>query len=82
MYKKVIWATDGSEAADRAMPHANAIAAESGAPMVVVHCEEYMVSWPLRKIGSPSIFDVAIAAPDFCGANTSTIFTSCLLRQL
>ena len=41
MYKKVIWATDGSEAADRAMPHANAIAAESGAPMGVVHCEEF-----------------------------------------
>jgi nucleotide-binding universal stress UspA family protein len=43
VYKKVIWATDGSEAADRAMPHAKAIAAESGAPMVVVHCEEFTI---------------------------------------
>jgi nucleotide-binding universal stress UspA family protein len=41
MYKKVIWATDGSEAADRALPHAKAIAAESGAPLVVVYCEEF-----------------------------------------
>jgi nucleotide-binding universal stress UspA family protein len=41
MYTKVIWATDGSEAADRALPHAKAIAAESGAPLVVVYCEEF-----------------------------------------
>jgi nucleotide-binding universal stress UspA family protein len=41
MYKKVIWATDGSEAADRALPHAKAIATESGAPLVVVYCEEF-----------------------------------------
>jgi nucleotide-binding universal stress UspA family protein len=41
MYKKVIWATDGSETADRALPHAKAIAAESGAPVVVVYCEEF-----------------------------------------
>jgi nucleotide-binding universal stress UspA family protein len=41
MYKKVIWATDGSEAADRALPHAKAIASESGAPLVVVYCEEF-----------------------------------------
>jgi nucleotide-binding universal stress UspA family protein len=41
VFKKVVWATDGSEAADRALPHAKAIAAESGAPMVVVYCEEF-----------------------------------------
>ena len=41
MYKKVIWATDGSEAADRALSHARTIAAESGAPLVVVYCEEF-----------------------------------------
>ena len=41
MYKKVIWATDGSEAADHALPHAKAIAAEAGAPLVVVYCEEF-----------------------------------------
>jgi nucleotide-binding universal stress UspA family protein len=41
VYKKVIWATDGSEPADRALPHAKAIAAASGAPIVVVHCQEF-----------------------------------------
>jgi nucleotide-binding universal stress UspA family protein len=41
MYKKVVWATDGSEAADLALPHAEAIASESGAPLVVVYCEEF-----------------------------------------
>jgi nucleotide-binding universal stress UspA family protein len=41
MYTKVIWATDGSQAADCALPHAKAIAAESGAPLVVVYCEEF-----------------------------------------
>lgn len=41
MYKKVIWATDGSEAADRALPHAKAIVAESGAPLLVVYSEEF-----------------------------------------
>ena len=41
MFRKVVWATDGSEAADRALPHAKAVAAESGAPLVVVYCEEF-----------------------------------------
>jgi nucleotide-binding universal stress UspA family protein len=41
VFRKVLWATDGSEAADRALPHAKAIAAESGAPLVVVYCEEF-----------------------------------------
>lgn len=41
LYKKVIWATDGSEAADRALPHAKRIALESDAPLVVVYCEEF-----------------------------------------
>jgi nucleotide-binding universal stress UspA family protein len=41
MFKKIIWATDGSEAADRALPHARMLASESGAPIVVVYCEEF-----------------------------------------
>jgi nucleotide-binding universal stress UspA family protein len=41
VFRKVLWATDGSEAADRALPHAKAAAAESGAPLVVVYCEEF-----------------------------------------
>ena len=41
MFKKVIWATDGSESADRALPLAKTIAAESQAPLVVVYAEEF-----------------------------------------
>ena len=41
MFKKVIWATDGSQSADRALSQAKTIAAESKAPLVVVHCQEY-----------------------------------------
>jgi nucleotide-binding universal stress UspA family protein len=41
MYKKVIWATDGSEVADRALVHAKALAAEGGGQLLVVYCEEF-----------------------------------------
>jgi nucleotide-binding universal stress UspA family protein len=35
MYKNVLWATDGSEAAGRALPHAKAFAAEGGGKLTV-----------------------------------------------
>ena len=41
MFKKVIWATDGSDAADHALPLAKTLARESGAPLLVVYCEEF-----------------------------------------
>ncbi|HTP21306.1 MAG TPA: universal stress protein [Solirubrobacteraceae bacterium] len=41
MYKKVMWATDGSEIADRALPHAKTLAADGGGPLTVVYCEEF-----------------------------------------
>lgn len=41
MYSKVIWATDGSDAADRALAHAKAAAADSQTPLLVVYCEEF-----------------------------------------
>lgn len=41
MFKKVIWATDGSEAADRALPVARSLAAESNGSLLVVYCEEF-----------------------------------------
>ena len=46
MFKKVIWATDGSEGADQAMPLAKALAAEGGGELLAVHCEEIMM--PVR----------------------------------
>ena len=41
MYKKVLWATDGSDAADRALAHAKALAAAAGGSVTVVYCEEF-----------------------------------------
>jgi nucleotide-binding universal stress UspA family protein len=41
MYKKVMWATDGSDSADRALAHAKALAADGGGPLTVVYCEEF-----------------------------------------
>jgi nucleotide-binding universal stress UspA family protein len=35
MYNKVMWATDGSEAADRALVHAKPLAADSESPLLV-----------------------------------------------
>jgi nucleotide-binding universal stress UspA family protein len=40
MFNKVVWATDGSEAADQALPFARTLAAEGGGELVVVHCVE------------------------------------------
>ena len=40
MYEKVMWATDGSAAADRALVDVKALAAESQTPLLVVYCEE------------------------------------------
>ena len=44
MYKQVIWATDGSEHADRAMSHAVRAAQADGAELHVVHVIEKLVS--------------------------------------
>jgi len=41
MYKNVLWATDGSDSADRAMTHARSLAAEGGGSVTVVYCEEF-----------------------------------------
>src|SRR3954465_14933302 len=37
MFRKIIWATDGSEAADRALPYVKEVAASSGSAVVVCH---------------------------------------------
>lgn len=53
MFKKVIWATDGSSFADRALPLARTLASESGAPLLVVYCEEFTL--PGKGGGSVSV---------------------------
>jgi nucleotide-binding universal stress UspA family protein len=41
MFKRVIWATDGSDTADRALSHARTLATEAGGELFVIHCEEF-----------------------------------------
>jgi nucleotide-binding universal stress UspA family protein len=43
MFKTILWATDGSATADRALPYAKALAAGEGAKLLVVHCKEIIV---------------------------------------
>lgn len=43
MFHKIIWATDGSEAADAALPQLRELAGGNGTEVVVVHCEETFV---------------------------------------
>jgi nucleotide-binding universal stress UspA family protein len=43
MFKKILWATDGSESADRALAYAKTLAARDGATLVVVHSVEHIV---------------------------------------
>jgi nucleotide-binding universal stress UspA family protein len=40
MFKKIVWATDGSESADKALAVAKMLATESSGELVAVHCEE------------------------------------------
>jgi len=44
MFKSIVWATDGSEAADRALPYVRSIAVAEEAAVTVVHCDEFLVS--------------------------------------
>ena len=43
MFKMIVWATDGSENAERALPYAEALAQEGGASLLAVHIvQEYV----------------------------------------
>jgi nucleotide-binding universal stress UspA family protein len=42
MFKTIIWATDGSEAADAALPFAKGLAEGEGHKLVVVHSKELL----------------------------------------
>jgi nucleotide-binding universal stress UspA family protein len=43
MYHKIIWATDGSPAADAALPQVRELASANGTAVVVLHCNEVYV---------------------------------------
>jgi nucleotide-binding universal stress UspA family protein len=40
MFETILWATDGSENGDRALPYAKALAKGEGRKLVVLHCKE------------------------------------------
>ena len=42
MFKTILWATDGSEAAEAALPCAKSLAEGEGRTLVVVHCKELL----------------------------------------
>jgi nucleotide-binding universal stress UspA family protein len=54
MFKTIVWATDGSDAADRALPYAKSLADGPGRTLVVVHAKELMVG---RSGGYPVLAD-------------------------
>ncbi len=43
MFKTIVWATDGSESADRALPFAKELATGEGRTLVIVHGKEVFV---------------------------------------
>jgi nucleotide-binding universal stress UspA family protein len=52
MFKTIVWATDGSDSADLALPYVKSLAAQDGAEVVVVNSEEVFVGraggYPVR----------------------------------
>jgi nucleotide-binding universal stress UspA family protein len=46
MFRKVVWATDGSAAADLALAHATTLAEDAGGELTILHCEEWMPPGP------------------------------------
>jgi nucleotide-binding universal stress UspA family protein len=54
MFETIVWATDGSAGADRALPYARELVKREGANLVVVHVKEVMVG---RAGGYPVFAD-------------------------
>jgi nucleotide-binding universal stress UspA family protein len=54
MFKTIVWATDGSDAADGALPYAKSLAEGRGRRLIVVHAEELLVG---RAGGYPVLAD-------------------------
>jgi nucleotide-binding universal stress UspA family protein len=55
MFKTIVWATDGSESADRALPFAKELATGEGRSLVIVHGKEVFVGG--RGSGYPVVAD-------------------------
>ena len=54
MFKTIVWATDGSEHADRALPYAKRLASAEDAVLFVVHGNELLLG---RAAGYPVLAD-------------------------
>jgi nucleotide-binding universal stress UspA family protein len=54
MYKTIVWATDGSQDADRALPSAIELARDGDAKLLVVHADERLGG---RAAGAPVLAD-------------------------
>lgn len=54
MFKKVVWATDGSDAADQALSVAKQMATEVGGELLAVHCVE--LTMPGKGGGKFSVY--------------------------
>src|SRR5262245_56716497 len=54
MFHTIVWATDGSETADRALPYVKALARIDAAAVIVVHSREMFVG---RASGFPVLAD-------------------------
>jgi nucleotide-binding universal stress UspA family protein len=54
VFHSIVWATDGSELAERALPYAKELAAADGATLVVVHVNQLMTG---RAAGYPIYVD-------------------------
>lgn len=54
MFKKIIWATDGSEGADQALEVATRLASEAGGEVLAVHCIE--MTYPGKAAGRYPVF--------------------------
>jgi nucleotide-binding universal stress UspA family protein len=75
MFKTVIWATDGSEAADLALPYVKSLATETGAAIVVVHVEETFVGraggYPLRADAGDIVAKIESQVEELSGAGVN-----------
>ena len=60
MFKTIIWATDGSENADRALPYARGLAGAPDKTLVVVHVKEHPL---FRRDGPNLMVDLPITLP-------------------
>lgn len=55
MFTKIVWATDGSQSADRALAYAKELASRSDAKLYAIHSDEHLVGG--RSAGLPVLAD-------------------------